>query len=63
MLRKGTIFYSLGRKKTLVLANVFELGAVLALAWADTFTTFVILRFCIGVGVVGVFMTSYVTGS
>ena len=59
-----TVFptYRIGRKKTLLIGILFQLASILALAWSQNYLMYVLLRFCTGAAVVGVFMTTYVLG-
>ncbi|KAK3097593.1 hypothetical protein FSP39_011253, partial [Pinctada imbricata] len=52
----------IGRRKTLIIAVLMQFACSLSLAWADSYVTYVILRFGIGLCNVGMFMTSYVIG-
>ncbi|XP_078339711.1 organic cation transporter protein-like isoform X3 [Crassostrea virginica] len=56
----GMISDLIGRKKTLLIGVLFQLASTLALAWSQNYLMYVLLRFCTGAAVAGVFMTTYV---
>ncbi|XP_062580309.1 solute carrier family 22 member 7-like [Saccostrea cucullata] len=58
----GMLSDMFGRRFTLLIGLLIVFASIMAIAWADNFTTFVILYMCAGAGVVGIFMTSYVLG-
>ena len=54
--------FSIGRKKTLYVSFILTLASSVALAWAQNFLMYVILRFIIGAANAGIFMTGFVIG-
>ncbi|XP_076081366.1 organic cation transporter protein-like [Mytilus galloprovincialis] len=56
----GIISDTIGRRKTLLIATLFLFASGLTLAWSQSYTMFVILRFCTGFCNVGMFITIYV---
>lgn len=52
----------IGRKKTLILSVLGLLASSLAVAWADNFYLFCVLRFIVGFCCAGTFMSAFVLG-
>ena len=55
-------FFRIGRRKTLIIAITLQFGFSMSLAWSPSYPVYAVLRFCIGMCNVGMFMTSYVLG-
>lgn len=58
----GTLSDKIGRKKTLILSVLGLLASSLAVAWADNFYLFCVLRFIVGFCCAGTFMSAFVLG-
>ncbi|XP_060551325.1 organic cation transporter protein-like [Ruditapes philippinarum] len=58
----GVISDVIGRKKTLLISFVINIGTSIGLAWADSYIVFVVLRFLIGAANAGIFLTGFVIG-
>lgn len=52
----------IGRKKTLILSVLGLLASSLAVAWAENFYLFCVLRFIVGFCCAGTFMSAFVLG-
>ncbi|XP_034335330.2 organic cation transporter protein [Magallana gigas] len=58
----GALSDKIGRKKTLILSVLGLLASSLAVAWADNFYLFCVLRFIVGFCCAGTFMSAFVLG-
>ncbi|CAG2257564.1 OCTN [Mytilus edulis] len=58
----GLLSDLIGRRKTLLLAVLTLFGSCMTLAWSVNYTMFIIVRFFTGVGVVGMYITTFVIG-
>ncbi|XP_052815895.1 organic cation transporter protein-like [Mya arenaria] len=58
----GLLADIIGRKKSLCIAAVLQLGAALGVAWAPNFWVYLVLEFLVGAACHGVFMASCVLG-
>ncbi|KAK3798081.1 hypothetical protein RRG08_034637 [Elysia crispata] len=58
----GILSDIIGRRKVLILSNVCMMGASLGVAWAESYTVFVIVRFVISFFGTGIILTAFVIG-
>lgn len=58
----GALSDKIGRKRTLILSVLGLLASSLAVAWADNFYLFCVLRFIVGFCCAGTFMSAFVLG-
>ncbi|XP_052712009.1 organic cation transporter protein-like [Crassostrea angulata] len=58
----GALSDKIGRKKTLILSVLGLLASSLAVAWAENFYLFCVLRFIVGFCCAGTFMSAFVLG-
>ncbi|WAR09240.1 LOW QUALITY PROTEIN: ORCT-like protein, partial [Mya arenaria] len=58
----GILSDKIGRKKTLMVSFLLVIASSIALSWANSYAMFVAMRFLVGAGNSGIFMTGFVIG-